>query len=64
MYLGSYLVLTIPDEIGIYSEKTIERKCDYNVEGFTRTRINCKVNGNKIEVSNGFRYAATTNMLN
>ena len=63
MHLGSYIVITIQDEISIYRERDLERFCSYDLVGFTRDRINCKVNGNKITISTGFRYAATTNMV-
>ena len=57
-------MITIPDEISIYKERDIERSCSFDLSGFTRTRLNCKVNGNKITVDTGFRYKATTNMVN
>jgi hypothetical protein len=56
---GSYFVITLPDGVGIYSERDIERKCDYSVGGFASNsiKLNCKVNGNRITVRNGFRFA-------
>jgi hypothetical protein len=64
VWQGSYFVITLPDDVGVYSERDIERKCDYNVVGFATNseKINCKVNGNRITVSNGFRFKDSTAM--
>ena len=40
----------------------MERTCNYNLEGFTSGRINCKVNGNVITIKSGFAYAVSTTM--
>jgi hypothetical protein len=56
------MVITLPDEVSIYEERIIERDCSYNLAGFTASRINCKVNGNKITVRSGFAYSASTTM--
>lgn len=62
MYRNSYIVLTIPDELSIYKERELEKDCSYELSGFTASRINCKVKGNVITISTGFRYLATTEM--
>lgn len=62
MYEDSYLVISIPDDIGIYNEREIEKTCNYNLVGFTASRINCKVNGSVITIRSGFTYEVTTEM--
>jgi hypothetical protein len=57
-------VITLPDEVGIYSERDLERKCNYNLNGFAADSIqlNCKVIGNRITIRNGFRFADSVAM--
>jgi len=45
VWKGSYFVITIPKELEIFEERDIERKCDYDVEGFewNSRRLNCRV---------------------
>jgi hypothetical protein len=64
VWRGSYFEITLPDDIEIYSEREIEKKCDYNVNGFASNsiKLNCKVNGNKITIRNGFRFADSVAM--
>lgn len=52
-------MITLPDDVAIYSERDIERKCDYNVGGFASNsiKLNCKVQDNRVYVRNGFRFA-------
>lgn len=52
----------MPDEVTFFNEREVERTCTYDIDGFTTTRINCKVNGNKITINSGFTFLATTIM--
>lgn len=62
LYRYSYIRIVMPDEIRIYSEREIEKNCNYNLKGFTSSRINCKVNGNVIFINSGFAMSETTAM--
>ena len=63
-YEKSYLEITLPDEVEIYGESELELKCSYSISGFTYDRISCAVfGGNRIKISGGFSYEASTNML-
>jgi hypothetical protein len=54
----SYFEITIPEEVEIWDEDDLERKCDYNVQGFdwNSRQINCKVWENKIKIYSAFRF--------
>lgn len=52
----------MPEEVTVYNERALENKCGDNLEGFTYVNIHCKLNGNRITVTNGFKMEATTNL--
>jgi hypothetical protein len=62
LYAGSFLVVTLPDDVVVYDERSLERDCSYNIDQFTFSRINCKVNGNVITINSGFTSQPTTVM--
>jgi hypothetical protein len=63
---NAYIVITLPDQIKINDEYTIERNCGGtfrdNLLGFTNKIINCQVNNERnITISDGFKYWPTAN---
>ena len=55
IHKASYIILTMPEEIEIFSKRGLERTCGDKIVNFTYVNIHCTLYGRKIYISNGFK---------
>ena len=61
----AYMVLDMPKEVEVYSERELERQCGDNLSNFTYVNIHCRLSSNRrsIIITNGFRNEKTNYMF-